>query len=227
MFARRRAHHAPKGGDRHKISQEQMGDDQREHRKPRVLGPAPDYLGRGPAGGIELSAGHGIAFDPTLQSPVNLFKEHRLRAGPAAPDPAEERGQKKEQEASPAEHEEQQPHVLRGGGPAEEMEPARRGIQEHRRKTADLDPRQRQIKNDEPPARDPPQERKAAGAVGGMQEEAGAVGPDGRDGIKRRRGARGRTDGCRGHGRRAVLRPISLRERATPRSPPVHRVRGD
>ena len=93
----------------------------------------------------ELAAGGRITIDPALDAPIHMIQEHRVRAGPAAPDPPEDGGDHEEQEAEATDCKKQDPQILRHQGQAECMEAPHFHIEENRRLAIDRDPRDGRI----------------------------------------------------------------------------------
>ena len=168
---------------RHEVREEEMRDRCRKQNEQRVLGDSPHHLGRIPRRGVEPAARGRIAVDQPLDGAIDEFEKHRLRAGPAAPDASEQRGDKKQRKAQAGDEEEQQPRFLRGDGPAEEVETPLGHIEEHRWVSTNRNPRQQEIDRDQRPGRKSAGDRPAAARIGRMQEVPRAVVVDGGDGI--------------------------------------------
>jgi hypothetical protein len=113
-----------------------------------------------------------------------MVEEHRVGAGPAAPDPAQERGAEEQREAHAGDGKEHDPQVLRHEGQAEEVEHPVFDIEEHRRVAIDGNPGQRDIDCNQDHADPAAQSDPASAHVGRVQEVARSIGIDGRDGIQ-------------------------------------------
>jgi hypothetical protein len=79
----------------------------------------------------------------------SAFEEHRVRAGVAAPQPAEERRRHEQREADAGDQEEREPEVLRVEGVAEQVEVAVRDVDQQDRVAADLEPRHGEVDRDQ------------------------------------------------------------------------------
>ena len=95
-----------------------------------------------PGRDVELSAFGGIAFDPALDTPIDVFEEDSLGACPTAPETTEECGDEEERESDAGNKEEGEPKILSGKGQSEEVEASIEDVEEYRGITVDRNPRQ-------------------------------------------------------------------------------------
>src|SRR5690606_30728112 len=114
--------HRPDLGQRNEIGEEQVRDHGGHADEQRVLADATNNLARRPRSLAQPAAGGRIAVNPAFDPPVNVVEEDCMRAGPPAPDTAEQRGDEKEYEPETADDEEEQPEVLRDKSDAEKVE---------------------------------------------------------------------------------------------------------
>ena len=161
-----------------------MRDRPAEHQIGQRAAAAAEELGRpAPRLGVEFRPADVVAFEPPVDDAEDVLEVDRLRAGPAAPDTAEQGGGRVDEEAPAGDDEEQQPHVAQAQRRAEQVEATMFDVEEHRGKAADLDPRQEREEGDEQPSHDPAGPPPGADHDGGLQEAAGAVLADRRDAL--------------------------------------------
>ncbi len=104
---------------------------QREHHPQQVLGRLAPQLLRRPRAGIEAQPLRTIAFDPPLGEQEH-FGPHGLRTGVAAPQPTRQRGEEKQRQRRDDQQQGEEQEILRPEQQAEDMELARRQIQQQR-----------------------------------------------------------------------------------------------
>ena len=147
--------------------------------------------------GVEGPTLHGVTVDPAFNDAVDLIEEHRLRTGPATPHPAEQRRDEEKRETHSGDDEEQQPQILRREREAEEVETALGEVEKDGRVAVDLDPRQREVEDDQRIRRYPARASEPAVSVRWKQERPRPVGANRRDSVTVRK----IENGC-GHGGR-------------------------
>jgi hypothetical protein len=118
-----------------------MRDGGGEQRVDRPFHRALDDLAGVVGGGVEFPAFGSVAIDPAFDAAEDVFEKHRVGAGPAAPEAAEDGGDEEQHETGAADGEEEDPHVLREQGDAEHVEAAVFDVEEQRGRAVDGDPR--------------------------------------------------------------------------------------
>ena len=118
------------------------------------------------------------SLEQVLQLAEQHLHEHRLRAQPAAPDPADRHGAEREGDQHGQRDEHDQVKVLRPEEHAEQHEPPLQHVQHHQRLAADVDERRGEEKGEEEP-RSPPCVRDRSGptAAGHKSTSAARRGP--------------------------------------------------
>ncbi len=100
-------------------------------------------------GGVEFSPGLGVTFNKPFNPAENVVEENGVGAGPTAPDPSEQSGDKKQGEAQAGDKEKEQPEVLDGQRDAEHVETALGGIEKEGGVPVDRNPGERSVKNNQ------------------------------------------------------------------------------
>src|SRR5690606_3491163 len=136
---------------RNEVGEKRVRDPGRENQVDRVLdGLAPDSI-EAERSGVPPDSALTASFDPAFDLAEQTFGEHRLRTGPAAPHPSEDRRDHEEAESHSDQEEEREVKVLVGEGGAEEVRGPSGQIEMNRGTPADLDPGKRQVDRDEQP----------------------------------------------------------------------------
>ena len=159
VFAGRVRHHRVEARERDEIREQHMREEQ-------------------------LSPGRGVALAQAVDAARDV-EEDGLRAGPAAPHAAEQRGEVEKAEADSAQDEEGDPHILAEKGGAEVVELPVRDIEEKRGMAIDANPRERDVDRGEGDGEERAPFGETAPHFRRMDEAARAVVVDRRDEIER------------------------------------------
>ncbi len=114
----------------------------------------------------------------------DVVEKEGVGAGPAAPDAAKERGDKKQGETESRDAEEQYPEVLDVKADAEDVKFPVGDVEEDGGVAVDGNPRQGGEDQEDEKSDDPPCGGESPGDVGGMELEVRSVLVDGGDGVE-------------------------------------------